>query len=98
MEKIKSHTKRDLGYVLGKSNVEDNIEIQVGAAKNAWIGITKFARENDIDLIVMMTYGGIVLKKEFMGSVTWRVIQETSIPVITLSPSKIIMKMTGDAK
>lgn len=98
LEKIKSHTKRDLGYVLGKSNVEDNIEIQVGAAKNAWIGITKFARENDIDLIVMMTYGGIVLKKEFMGSVTWRVIQETSIPVITLSPSKIIMKMTGDAK
>ncbi len=98
LEKIKSHTKRDLGYLLGKSNVKDNIEIHVDTAKNAWIGITKFARENDIDLIVMMTYGGTVHKKEFLGSITWRVIQETSIPVITLTPSKIIVKMTGDVK
>lgn len=98
LEKIKSHTKRDLGYLLGKLNIEENIDINVGTAKNAWIGITKFARENEIDLIVMMSYGGTVHKKEFLGSITWRVIQETSIPVITLTPSKIIMKMTGDAK
>ncbi len=98
LQKIKSHTKRDLGYLLGKLNIEENVEIVVGAAKNASIGITELGKENNIDLIVMMSYGGTVLKKEFMGSVTWRVIQQTSIPVITLTPSKIIMHMTGDTK
>lgn len=98
LEKIKSHTKRDLGYLLGKLNIDENIEIHVGAAKNAWIGITELAKENDIDLIVMMNYGGTVHKKEFLGSIAWRVIQASPIPVITLTPSKIIMKMTGDTK
>ncbi len=98
IEKIKSHTKRDLEYLLGKLSIEENVEILVGAAKNASIGITELAKENDIDLIVMMTYGGTVLKEEFMGSVTWSVIQQSSIPVITLTPSKTIMKMTGDSK
>jgi len=96
--KIKSHTKRELGYILKKSNVTENIQIHVETAKNAWIGITELARENDIDLIVMMTYGGIAVKEEFIGSITWKVIQESSVPVITLTPSKVILKMTGDAK
>lgn len=98
VEKIKSHTKKELGYIVGKSNIRDNIRIYVEAAKNAWIGITELARKNDIDLIVMMTYGGTVFKEEFIGSITWKVIQESSVPVITLTPSKVILKMTGDAK
>ena len=98
IEKIKSHTKRDLGYLFGKLNIKENVEILVGAAKNASIGITEMAKNNDIDLIVLMTYGGTVLKEEYMGSVTWRVVQETSIPVISLTPNKTILKMTGDTK
>ncbi len=96
--KIKSHTKREMRYMLKKSNTTENIRVDVEAAKNAWIGITELARKNDIDLIVMMTYGGTVFKEDFIGSITWKVIQESSVPVITLTPSKVILKMTGDAK
>jgi len=98
MEKIKSNTKMELGYRLKKSNATGNIRAYVEPARNAWIGITELARKNDTDLIVMMTYGGIVFKEEFIGSITLNVIQESSIPVITLTPSKITLKMTGDAK
>jgi nucleotide-binding universal stress UspA family protein len=96
VEKIKSHTKRELGYTLGKSNKWENIRIHVEAAKNAWIGITQLARENDIDLIVLMSYGGIYIKEEFIGSIAWKVIQESSVPVITLTPNRFILKMKGD--
>ena len=96
--KIKSHTKRELGYTVGKSNMRENIRIHVDEAKNAWIGITQLARENDIDLIVLMTYGGTVFKEEFIGSISWKVIQESSVPVITLTPNKFILKMMGDPK
>ncbi len=71
-----------------ESNVAENIRIHVEAAKNAWIGITELARKNDIDLIIMMSYGGIFFKEEFIGSIAWRVIQESSAPVITLTPYK----------
>jgi nucleotide-binding universal stress UspA family protein len=71
-----------------RSNAPENIRIYVEAARNAWIGITELARKNDIDLIVMMTYGGIVFKEEFIGSITLNVIQESSVPVITLTPYK----------
>jgi nucleotide-binding universal stress UspA family protein len=84
--KIKSHTKRDLGYTVGRSNKRENIRIHVEAAKNAWIGITQLARAKDIDLIVMMTYAGIVFKEDFIGSITLNVIEESSVPVITLTP------------
>jgi len=98
VKKIKSNTKMELGYILKKSNVAENIRIYVETAKNAWIGITGLASKNDIDLIVMMTYGGVVFKGEFIGSISWKVIQESSAPVITLTPYKTILKMTGDAK
>lgn len=98
IEKIKSNTKKEMGYLLGKSNLDDSVRIGVEVAKNAWVGITELVRKNDFDLIVMMTYEGIIVKKEFIGSTTWKVIQKSEVPVITLSPNKYIMKMTGDAK
>jgi len=98
MEKIKSNTKMELGYIVKKSNAAENIRIYVEAARNAWIGIIELARENDIDLIVMMTYGGIVFKEEFIGSITYNVIQESSIPVIALTPNNLILEMKSDTK
>jgi len=86
MEKIKSNTKMELRHLLRESNATGNIRIYVEAARNAWVGITELARAKDIDLIVMMTYAGIVFKEDFIGSITLNVIQESSVPVITLTP------------
>jgi len=86
MERIKSNTKMELRHLLRESNATGNIRIYVEAARNAWVGITELARAKDIDLIVMMTYAGIVFKEDFIGSITLNVIQESSVPVITLTP------------
>jgi nucleotide-binding universal stress UspA family protein len=43
-----------------------------------------------------MTYGGTVFREEFLGSIALNVIQESSVPVITLTPHKAILKMIGD--
>lgn len=96
--KIKSSNREELEYMLSKANRGKGVKVLVETARNAWLGITKIEKENDIDLIVMMTYGGKDIKKEFIGSITWKVIQESSVPVITLTPKRTIMKMTGDVK
>jgi nucleotide-binding universal stress UspA family protein len=55
-------------------------------AKNAWRGMIKFVDERNIDLIVMMTYGGGRIKEDFLGSIAEKVIQEAPCPVITMRP------------
>lgn len=42
--------------------------------------------EKKADLIVIMTYGSGRFKKEFIGSVAEKVIQEAHCPVITMTP------------
>ncbi|MGB3365507.1 MAG: universal stress protein [Thermodesulfobacteriota bacterium] len=96
MEKIKSNTKMELRHLLREANATSNIRIYVEAGRNAWVGITELARANDIDLIVIMTYGGTVFREEFLGSIALNVIQESSVPVITLTPHKATLKMIGD--
>lgn len=97
-EKIKSNNKDELEFMLSKADRRKNVKVLVETARNAWLGITKIAKENDIDLIVMMTYGGKDIKKEFIGSITWKVIQESLTPVISLTPKRTIVKMTGHMK
>jgi nucleotide-binding universal stress UspA family protein len=77
---------REIVESMGKVKIKENIEASVEVAKNAWRGIVGFANEGDIDLIVMMSYGGGKLKEDFIGSVAEKVIQESASPVITMTP------------
>ncbi|MBI2486469.1 MAG: universal stress protein [Deltaproteobacteria bacterium] len=86
VEQLKGFSFRELKENIGKVNIEERIETRIEVAKNAWRGIVKFAEEKDIDLIVMMTYGGRKYKGDFIGSVAEKVIQESPCPVITMSP------------
>ena len=86
VERMKAFCFRELKENVGKVKMSKNIKAYVEAAKNAWKGIVKFADDRDIDLIVMMTYGGAKFKEEFIGSVTQKVIQEAHCPVITIKP------------
>ena len=49
--------------------------------------ITRVAKEEKIDLIVMGTHGKNVAEKFFFGSVAQKVIQGVAIPVMTIKPS-----------
>lgn len=86
IEQMKGFCFRELNENIGKVKIGENIDVAVEASKNAWSGIIKFVESKDIDLIVMMTYGGGKLKEEFIGSVTQKVIQEAPCPVLTITP------------
>ncbi len=86
VERIRGFSFREIEENIGKTKVRENIEVHVEVSKNAWRGIIKFVDERDIDLIVMMTYGGKRFKEDFIGSIAEKVIQEASCPVITMKP------------
>lgn len=48
--------------------------------------IVRYAKENDIDLLVMPTHARKGLAHAFLGSVTERVIRNSPIPVMVINP------------
>jgi nucleotide-binding universal stress UspA family protein len=48
--------------------------------------ITDYARKNGIDLIVMATHGYTGLKKMMLGSVAFKVLNESTVPVLLIRP------------
>lgn len=60
---------------------------KVTAYPRAWSGITKFARNQGIDIIVMSTHARKGVPRFFLGSVAENVIKEAPCPVITVRPS-----------
>jgi nucleotide-binding universal stress UspA family protein len=86
IEQMKGFCFRELKENIGAVKISENIDALVEASKNAWNGIIKFVDSKDIDLIVMMTYGGGKFKEEFIGSVTQKVIQEAPCPVLSITP------------
>lgn len=85
-EQLKGFAHRELQDTVGKSRITENIDIHTVTAVNGWRGIVDFAIQKKSDLIVMMSYGGGRFKKEFIGSVSEKVIQESPCPVITMTP------------
>ncbi|MFC6988288.1 universal stress protein [Haloplanus sp. GCM10025708] len=49
-------------------------------------GIVDYARNYDIDLVVMPTHGREGLKRVLLGSVTERVVNDAPVPVLTVNP------------
>jgi nucleotide-binding universal stress UspA family protein len=52
----------------------------------AFVGIIRYARENDIDMIVLGTHGRSGLPHMLMGSVAERVVRKAPCPVLTVRP------------
>ena len=51
--------------------------------------IVKYAKEHDIDLIIMGTHGRKGLDRLVFGSVAEKVVKMSPVPVLTLNPHKI---------
>lgn len=51
-------------------------------------GIVQYARENEIDLIIMATHGAQGIEKILMGSVADRVLKRSPCPVLIFNPYK----------
>ncbi len=85
-EQLRGFAERELKETVGAARLRDDLVISTVTAPNGWRGIVDFAFEKKADLIVIMTYGGGRFKKEFIGSVAEKVIQEARCPVITMTP------------
>jgi universal stress protein A len=82
------NAKNDLHlFAISKiGNVPDLIEIvRKGIAEEE---IVKFAKEEEIDLIVIATHGRSGLSHVLMGSVAEKVIQHSTVPVLAVKPEK----------
>ena len=91
-EVVERITESSLGKIeedIREANLDGKMETYVGVARNAWVGIVKFADQMNIDLIVMMTFGGNKFRQEFIGSIAEKVIQEARCPVIAMRPHLI---------
>jgi len=51
--------------------------------------IVKFAKEEDIDLIIMATHGRSGLSHVLMGSVAEKIIQQSPVPVLVVNPTRM---------
>jgi len=71
----------DLVPIASQKQVE--IEIRVG---EPYQEILNIAQEQSVDMIVMGTHGRTGLSHLLMGSVAERVVRQSTVPVMTLSP------------
>lgn len=69
-----------------QKNKEVTLLEKVTTFPRAWSGIVNFARNQDIDLIVMSTQARKGAARLFLGSVAENVIREAPCPVITVRP------------
>jgi universal stress protein A len=79
---------RWLAELVGDAGDVRRIEnVQIG--KDIPEGIVRYAKHNDIDLIVMATHGRTGLTHLLMGSVAEKVVRSAPCPVLTLRPETL---------
>jgi nucleotide-binding universal stress UspA family protein len=82
---ISAQAEKDMDVFVREnfSNIKVRSKILSGFAPDQ---ILKFARDEDIDLIVMGTHGRRGINKVLFGSVADRVVKTAPIPVMTIRP------------
>ncbi len=63
--------------------------VEVVRRGNAEDQIVKFAGEQNIDLIIMATHGRSGIAHVLLGSVAEKVVQRSTVPVLTVKPSPL---------
>jgi nucleotide-binding universal stress UspA family protein len=86
MPRIVEDARKSLLEVLGEEGLDDvDVRVEVGDGDGrAHRDITRFAKEREIDLIVMGTYGLSGVEHMLLGSTTERVVRIAPCPVLTL--------------
>ncbi len=83
LPQIAEEAKESLRSTMGDEGLQDlDVHVEIGDGK-AHAQISKFARANKVDLIVMGTHGLSGLDRILLGSTTERVVRIASCPVLT---------------
>ncbi len=84
-EELIQAARQELKKFVGQhlADVEDSVRTDVLIGR-PFMEIIRYARENDIDLIVLGTHGRSGLKHALLGSVAERVVRKSHCPVLTI--------------
>ena len=77
----------ELANVLDRQWTEGKRVVYATAPGTPFVEIIRYARDNDIDMIVMGTHGRTGLAHMLMGSVAEKVVRKAPCPVLTVHPA-----------
>jgi nucleotide-binding universal stress UspA family protein len=82
-EQAEADTRQEMGAVTGKidPSIEPKVAVELGKPEEL---ILEYTKVHDIDLIVMGTHGKGTVEKLLVGSVTTKVMNQASCPVLSI--------------
>jgi nucleotide-binding universal stress UspA family protein len=84
VEELLSAAQKQLRTFLAKDDLQ-GLEVTTAVMHGkAFVEIIRYARENDINLIVMGTHGRTALRQVLMGNVADKVVRKSLCPVLTI--------------
>ncbi len=86
VQQYEQQTEKALGEWLPADWAAGKSIVRATRTGTPFVEIVRYARENNIDLIVLGTHGRSGLAHVLMGSVAERVVQKARCPVLTVHP------------
>lgn len=88
IESMKGSSYNSLAEYIDKQKLGKRFSPVVRVAKNAWMGINDYVNDNNIDIMLLNTYGGNKIRTEHIGSIAVKVIEHSICPVMAI-PGKL---------
>ena len=86
VQESKAAAESELDKVLDPQWQKGKRVVEATAEGTPFLEIIRYAKQNDIDLIVMGTHGRSALKQVLLGSVAEKVVRKAPCPVLTVRP------------
>ncbi len=83
-QEMVKNAENNLAEIPEKEWAKDTKIIRTAMEGSAFVEIIRYARENNIDMIVMGTHGHSALMQLILGSVAENVVRKASCPVLTV--------------
>ena len=87
LEELKESAENALQELLGPDSAADLSVVRTTRHGPPFLEIIRYAKEKDIDLIVMGTHGRSGLAHVVLGSVAEKVVRKAPCPVLTVRPT-----------
>ena len=93
LQELQQAAERALAELPGSHCREGTSIVRATRHGPPFVEIIRYARENDVDLIIMGTHGRTGLAHVLMGSVAEKVVRKSPCPVLTIRPSEHTFQM-----
>lgn len=87
LQELQQSAERALAALPGTEPCERMTIVRATRQGPPFVEIIRYARENDVDLIIMGTHGRTGLAHVLLGSVAEKVVRKSPCPVLTIRPS-----------